>query len=103
MVEKRPSTSSMSRAVVNMLAVVMIFAGIAAIGGLIAAIAGGFEGWAIVAGVAVIVLFTGGFFAVREGARRRSRESTQVVYAPDHTDELFDVDPRTGERTPHRD
>ena len=103
MVEKRPSVSSASRAVVNMLAVVLIFAGIAAIGGLIAAIAGGFEGWAIVAGVAVIALFTGSFLAVREGARRRSLESTQVVYAPDHTDEVFDIDPNTGKRTPHRE
>jgi apolipoprotein N-acyltransferase len=103
MVEKRPPVSSMSRAVVNMLAVILIFAGIAAIGGLIAALAGGFEGWAIVAGIAIIALFAGGYLAVREGARRRSSESTQVVYAPDHTDELFDVDPNTGERTPHRD
>lgn len=103
MVEKRPPVSSMSRAVVNMLAVLMIFAGIAAAGGLIAALAGGFEGWAIVAGIAVIALFTGGFFAVREGARRRALESSQVVYAPDNTDQLFDVDPTTGERTPHRE
>ncbi|MBY4130734.1 hypothetical protein HQO83_20280 [Rhodococcus fascians] len=103
MVEKRPPTSSLSRAVVNMLAVLMIFAGIAAAGGLIAALAGGFEGWAIVAAIAVIVLFTGGFLAVRDGFRRRARESNAVVYAPDNTDQLFDVDPKTGERTPHRD
>ena len=103
MVEKRPSTSSLSRAVVNMLAVLMIFAGIAAAGGLIAALAGGFEGWAIVAAIAVIVLFTGGFLAVRDGFRRRARESNAEVYAPDNTDQLFDVDPNTGERTPHRD
>ncbi|MDZ7930266.1 MAG: hypothetical protein U5N21_09555 [Rhodococcus sp. (in: high G+C Gram-positive bacteria)] len=86
-----------------MLAIVMIFAGIAAAGGLIAALAGGFEGWAIVAAVAVIALFAGGFLAVREGARRRALESNTVVYAPDNTDQLFDVDPNTGERTPHRE
>ncbi|MDV6262587.1 hypothetical protein [Rhodococcoides yunnanense] len=103
MVEKRPSTSSWSRAVANMLGVLLIFAGIAAAGGLIAALAGGFEGWAIVAGIAVIVLFGGAFLAVREGARRRRLESNAVVYAPDNTDELFDVDPNTGRRTPHRD
>ncbi|MFI8567979.1 hypothetical protein ACIGGF_15615 [Rhodococcus sp. NPDC078407] len=93
----------MVRAVENMLGVILIFAGIAAAGGLIAALAGGFEGWAIIAAVAVIVLFAGGFFAVRDGARRRARESNAVVYAPDNTNELFDVDPSTGERTPHRD
>ncbi|OZC84632.1 hypothetical protein CH254_19590 [Rhodococcus sp. 06-412-2C] len=86
-----------------MLAVILIFAGIAAAGGLIAALAGGFEGWAIVAGVTVIVLFGAAFFAVRDGARRRAREIDTVVYAPDSTDQLFDVDPNTGERTPHRD
>lgn len=103
MVEKRPSTTSWARAVENMLAVVLIFAGIAAAGGLIAALAGGFEGWAVVAGIAVIVLFSGGFLAVRDGARRRAREPKSVVYAPDSTDQLFDVDPNTGERTPHRE
>ena len=103
MVEKRPTKTSWARAVENMLAVVLIFAGIAAAGGLIAALAGGFEGWAIIAGIAVIVLFAGGFFAVRDGARRRALESNTVVYAPDNTDQLFDVDPNTGERTPHRE
>ncbi|KAA0924933.1 MULTISPECIES: hypothetical protein [Rhodococcus] len=103
MVEKRPTKTSWARAVENMLAVILIFAGIAAAGGLIAALAGGFEGWAIVAGIAVIVLFGAGFLAIRDGARRRALETNTVVYAPDNTDQLFDVDPNTGERTPHRE
>ncbi|MCZ4562933.1 hypothetical protein O4160_19010 [Rhodococcus sp. IEGM 1401] len=103
MVEKRPTKTSWARAVENMLAVILIFAGIAAAGGLIAALAGGFEGWAIVAGISVIVLFGAGFLAIRDGARRRALETNTVVYAPDNTDQLFDVDPNTGERTPHRE
>lgn len=103
MVENRPTKTSWARAVENMLAVILIFAGIAAAGGLIAALAGGFEGWAIVAGISVIVLFGAGFFAIRDGARRRALETNTVVYAPDNTDQLFDVDPNTGERTPHRE
>lgn len=103
MVEKRPSKTSWARAVENMLAVILIFAGIASAGGLIAALAGGFEGLAIVAGITVVVLFAAAFFAVRDGARRRAREVDTVVYSPDNTDQLFDVDPNTGERTPHRE
>ena len=116
MVEKRPTKTSWARAVENMLAVILILifplafgeaspgsAWLVAAGGLIAALAGGFEGWAIVAGIAVIVLFGAGFLAIRDGARRRALETNTVVYAPDNTDQLFDVDPNTGERTPHRE
>lgn len=94
----KPS-STLARSAINIVGVILIFAGIAAAGGFIAALAGGFEGWAIVAAIAVLVLLGGGILAVREGARRRARESNAVVYAPDNSDDTFDIDSDTGART----
>lgn len=103
MAEPKPERTTWTRVVENMAAVVMLFAGIASLGGLIAALAGGFEGWVIVAAIAVVVLFAGAFFLFKDGAKRRAREAGTVVYAPDDTTDTFDIDPNTGNRTLRRE
>lgn len=85
----------------NRTAAIMVLAGIGALGLFIAALAGGFEGWAWIAAAATVVLIAGGVLLIRAAARRK--EVTNVVYRPDSTVDAYDVDRATGKRTPHRD
>lgn len=86
----------------NRTAVIMLMTGILAAALFIAALAGGFEGWAWIAGIVTLVLLGGGGFFLRSGARTPVAQQP-VVYHPDSPDVVVDVDRDTGERTRHED
>lgn len=89
----------------NYLAWLLLMAGIAAAGAFLTALAGGFEGWTVVAAIATIVLFAGCWFSFRDGARRAAAEPHIIAYHPDSPDVVIDIDidQDTGERHLHRD
>lgn len=84
----------------NRTAVVLLMTGIVAAALFITALAGGFAGWAWIAGIATVALFAGGFLSLRS-AGRTPLEPQPIVYHPDSPDVVLDVDRETGERTRH--
>ncbi|MDQ1203205.1 hypothetical protein QE449_003823 [Rhodococcus sp. SORGH_AS303] len=92
-----------ARVTENYLAWLLLMAGTAAAGALLTALAGGFEGWTVVAAIATVVLFAGCWFSYRDGARRGAAEQHIIQYHPDSPDEVIDIDTDTGERQPHQD
>lgn len=97
--KKNETVSRSVKTAQNRTAAVMLLSGIAAFGLFVAALAGGFEGWAWIAAAAVIILLGGGVFLLRAGSRRR--EDPTVVYRPDGAQPAVEVDVNTGERIPH--
>ncbi|ORI16379.1 hypothetical protein [Rhodococcus sp. 1168] len=86
----------------NRIGIIMLMAGVVAAGLLITALAGGFSGWAWIAGAATVVLIGGGFLSLRAGALRKG-ETGPILYHPDSPDVVLDVDRETGNRSPHHD
>ena len=92
-----------TRVVENYAAWLLLMAGIASAGVFLTALAGGFEGWSLVAGIVTLLLFAGCWLSFRDSSRREAAEPNKVRYHPDAPDVVIDVDQDTGERQRHRD
>ncbi|OZC52263.1 hypothetical protein CH267_19995 [Rhodococcus sp. 06-621-2] len=86
----------------NRTGIILVMSGIVAAALFITALAGGFEGWVWIAGIATIVLVASGVLLLRAGAKRATA-ARPVLYHPDSPDVVLDIDPDTGERTRHKD
>ncbi|SNT05471.1 hypothetical protein [Rhodococcoides kyotonense] len=84
----------------NRAAVIMLMTGVVAAALFLTALGSGYGGWATIAGLAAVVLIGGGFLSLIAGARRAG-DPRPIHYHPDSPDVLYDVDRKTGKRTPH--
>jgi hypothetical protein len=84
----------------NRAAVIMLMTGVVAAAMFLTALGSGFGGWALIAGIAAVVLIGGGALSLTAGARRAG-DTRPIHYHPDSPDVLYDVDRKTGKRTRH--
>ncbi|WP_072804923.1 hypothetical protein [Rhodococcoides yunnanense] len=102
MSEKKARSSRWVKDAENRTAIVLLMGTVVAAGLFLTALGGGFEGWAVIAGVAAVVLLAGGLLSLRASVREKGAPEP-VVYHPDSPDVVLDVDRETGKRSPHKD
>lgn len=98
--QKKPRNPRWIKTAENRIGLACMLLGLVSAGLFIVALGGGFEGWAVIAGIAVIAIFATGLLCFRASAKN-VQDPTPVVYHPDSPDVVFDVDRNTGKRTPH--
>ncbi|NLU83546.1 hypothetical protein [Rhodococcus sp. HNM0569] len=79
-----------AKAAESFLTLVLVLVTVAAAGVFLVALAGGYEGWSLIAGIVTLV-FAVVTIAVFVDGRRRKRAST-IVYTPDSPDVTVEVD-----------
>lgn len=100
-VDRRSQRNTRARAAQNILAVFMCMTCIAMLGLFIVALAGSFGERTWLAAGATVVLLAAGILAARAGGRRRTVESSVLVFSSGSPETVFDVDRVTAVRTEH--